>query len=131
MPSKKGDDRKPHLVSGNVLDILSDIPCLDGSSYVLARINDPTRHITKELVENAWQRVRHHADIPDVHIHDLRHTVGTFAAQSGSNAFLISHLLRHRNVTITNRYVNHDAHPIRVLSETVGERIEAGLKGRE
>ncbi|KZL05564.1 site-specific integrase [Pseudovibrio sp. Ad26] len=131
LPSKKGDGRKPHPVSGNVLDILSDIPRLDGSPYVLARINDPTRHITKELVENAWQRVRHHADIPDVRIHDLRHTVGTFAAQSGSNAFLISHLLRHRNVTITNRYVNHDAHPIRVLSETVGERIEAGLKGGE
>lgn len=129
LPSKKGDGRKPHPVSGIVLDILSDVPRLDGSPYVLARINDPTRHITKELVENAWQRLRHHAGIPDVRIHDLRHTVGTFAAQSGSNAFLISHLLRHRNVTITNRYVNHDAHPIRVLSEAVGERIAAGLNG--
>ncbi|AEV37869.1 hypothetical protein PSE_3363 [Pseudovibrio sp. FO-BEG1] len=34
-------------------------------------------------------------------------------------------------MTITNRYVNLDAHPTRVLSETIGERIEAGLEGRE
>ncbi|KZL22462.1 tyrosine-type recombinase/integrase [Pseudovibrio sp. Ad37] len=112
-----------------MLDILTDIPRIDASPFVLPRINDQERHISIEVIESAWQRVRYHAGIPDVRIHDLRHMVGTFAAQAGSNAFLISHLLRHRNVTITNRYVNHDAHPIRVLSETVGERIEVGLKG--
>nr|WP_306418680.1 site-specific integrase [Pseudovibrio sp. Alg231-02] len=131
LPSRKGDERKPHPASNSVIEILSDIPRVDGSPYILPGFKDPTRPISIEVVENAWQRIRVHANIPDVRIHDLRHTVGTFAAQAGSNAFLISHLLRHRNVTITNRYVNHDAHPIRVLSETIGERIEAGLEGRE
>ncbi|WP_209000774.1 tyrosine-type recombinase/integrase [Labrenzia sp. DG1229] len=91
--------------------------------------NDPKRHISKEVLENAWQRVRAHARLENVHLHDLRHTFGTFASQAGSNAFMISHLLRHKNVTITNRYVNPDADPIRALSETIGSRIEAGLKG--
>ncbi|SDR36434.1 site-specific integrase [Pseudovibrio sp. Tun.PSC04-5.I4] len=131
LPSRKGDGRKPHPVSANVLDILAEIPRIDTSPFVLPRISDPQRHTSVEVIESAWQRVRHHAGIPDVRIHDLRHTVGTFAAQAGSNAFLISHLLRHRNVTITNRYVNQDAHPIRMLSETVGERIEAGLRGND
>lgn len=42
---------------------------------------------------------------------------------------MISHLLRHKNVTIMNRYVNPDDDLIRALSETIGSRIEAGLKG--
>ncbi|QUS54069.1 tyrosine-type recombinase/integrase [Pseudovibrio brasiliensis] len=131
LPSRKGDERKPHPVSSSAIEILSEFPRVDGSPYVLPGCKDPTQPISIEVIENAWQRIRIHANIPDVRIHDLRHTVGTFAAQAGSNAFLISHLLRHRNVTITNRYVNHDAHPIRVLSEAIGERIEAGLQGEE
>ncbi|AEV38673.1 Phage integrase [Pseudovibrio sp. FO-BEG1] len=131
LPSRKGDERKPHPVNSSAIEILSEIPRVDGSPYVLPGCKDPIQPISIEVIENAWQRIRIHANIPDVRIHDLRHTVGTFAAQAGSNAFLISHLLRHRNVTITNRYVNHDAHPIRVLSEAIGERIEAGLQRGE
>ncbi|SFT37580.1 Phage integrase family protein [Pseudovibrio denitrificans] len=107
--SRKGDERKPHPVSASVIDIFSNIPREDGSPYVLLGCKDPTQPISIELIENARQRIHIHANIPDVRIHDLRYTVGTLAAQAGSNAVLISHLLRHRNVTIINRYVNHDA----------------------
>lgn len=129
LPSKKGDGRRAHPVSTQVLEILEKVPRFEGSRWVLARLNDPQRHISKELVENAWQRVRHHASVPDVRIHDLRHTVGTMAAQTGSNSFMISHLLRHKNVTITNRYVNHDANPIRDLSQAIGEQLAGRLDG--
>ncbi|MBG6206375.1 integrase [Labrenzia sp. EL_126] len=129
LPARKGDGRKAHPVSSGALSVLSNLPRNKKSPFVLPRANDPKRHISKEVLENAWQRVRAHAKLEDVRLHDLRHTVGTFASQAGSNAFMISHLLRHKNVTITNRYVNPDADPIRALSETIGSRIEAGLKG--
>ncbi|MBO6893971.1 MAG: site-specific integrase [Roseibium sp.] len=129
LPARKGDGRRAHPVSTGALAILSDLPRLRNSPYVLPRTGDPKRHISKEVLEKAWQRVRTHAGLKDVRLHDLRHTVGTFASQAGSNAFMISHLLRHSNVAITNRYVNPDSDPIRVLSETIGERIEAGLNG--
>jgi len=35
-------------------------------------------------MESGWQRLRWRAQIEDVHIHDLRHTVGTYAAQAGA-----------------------------------------------
>ncbi len=50
--------------------------------------------------------IRRVAAIKDVHLHDLRHTVGTYAGQSGANAFLVRDLLRHRNLGMTERYVN-------------------------
>jgi len=129
LPARKGDGRKAHPVSSGALAVLDDLPRSKKSPFVLPRAADPKRHISKEVLENAWQRVRAHAGIEDVRLHDLRHTVGTFASQAGSNAFMISHLLRHSNVAITNRYVNPDADPIRSLSETIGSRIEAGLRG--
>lgn len=131
LPSRKGDGRRAHPVSTGTLTILESLSAQTHSPFVLPRANDPTRHISKEVLENAWQRVRAHAGLKDVRLHDLRHTVGTVASQAGSNAFMIAHLLRHRNVAITNRYVNPDADPIRMLSETVSSQIEAGLRGNK
>jgi integrase len=63
-------------------------------------------------------------------LHDLRHTVGTYAAQSGANAFLVRDLLRHKNLAMTGRYVNRADEPVRTLSDQVGERISAAMAGR-
>ncbi|MFN4010367.1 MAG: tyrosine-type recombinase/integrase [Pannonibacter sp.] len=128
-PARKGGGRRAHPVGAGALAVLAGLP--RRGPWVLPRDADPKRHVSKEVVENAWQRIRAHAGLEDVRLHDLRHTVGTFAGQAGSNAFLISHLLRHSNLTMTNRYVSPDADPIRVLSDAVGARIEAGLKGEK
>lgn len=130
LPSRKGDGRKPHPVSDTVMDLIDELAVTKRSNYVIPRDGDATRHVSKEVVESAWRRIRKHAQIDDVRLHDLRHTVGTLASQSGGNAFLISHLLRHRNVTITNRYVNTDLDPIRVLSGVIGQRLLDGLAKR-
>lgn len=127
LPARKGNGRRPHPVSSGALAILSNISRTENSPFVFPRSSDPQRHISQEVTQKSWRRIRTRAGLQDVRLHDLRHTVGTFASQAGSNAFMISHLLRHSNVTITNRYVNPDADPIRELSETIGRRIEAGL----
>jgi integrase len=86
--------------------------------------------LTKSVVENAWQRIREHVGIPDVRLHDLRHTTGTYASQAGVNAFQVRDLLRHANISMTGRYANRDDDPTRSISDIVGERIAAGLEGR-
>jgi integrase len=64
---------------------------------------DATRPLSKTAIENAWQRIRASAKLSDVRLHDLRHTVGTYAGQSGANAFLIRDLLRHKDLSIEPR----------------------------
>jgi integrase len=64
-------------------------------------------------------------------LHDLRHTVGTYAAQTGANAFLIRDLLRQKDLSVTGGYVHRADESVRILSDLVGERIAAGLAGRE
>ncbi|MEM8836450.1 MAG: site-specific integrase [Pseudomonadota bacterium] len=128
LPSRKGDGRKAHPTSSSAMSVVEALPRHIGSPYLFPRASDPAHPISREVMESTWQKIREHADLKDVRIHDLRHTVGTFASQAGSNAFMISHLLRHKNVTVTNRYVNPDADPIRELSETIGQRLEKGLR---
>ncbi|WP_244532316.1 tyrosine-type recombinase/integrase [Methylocapsa palsarum] len=107
---------------------MAGISRVEGSPWVFPRLLDPKRHISVEVIEKAWQRIRDHAGIPDVHLHDLRHTVGTYAGQAGVNAFVVRDLLRHSTVAMTGRYANFDQNPVRAVSDLVGERIAAGLE---
>ncbi|SHG15729.1 site-specific integrase [Bradyrhizobium erythrophlei] len=85
--------------------------------------------LKKDAMEAAWQKIRAVAGLDDVHLHDLRHTVGTYAGQSGANAFLVRDLLRHSDLSMTHRYVNQSEDPVRTLSDLVGQRIAASLEG--
>lgn len=98
--------------------------------WVLPSRGDVSLPLSKSAIEQAWQRIRLVAGIEDVHLHDLRHTMGTYAGQSNANAFMVRDLLRHRTLATTGRYVNRANDPTRALSDQVGLRIEAGLCGR-
>lgn len=129
LPGKKGGARKTHPVGSAALELLASIRRVEGSPWVFARPNDPRRCISTEVVENAWQRLRARSGIEDVRLHDLRHTVGTFASQAGVNAFIVRDVLRHASTAMTNRYVNFDADPVRDVSDRVAARIRASLDG--
>lgn len=129
LPKVKGGPRQAHPAGEVTMGLIGAMDAVENSPWVFPRRNDPTRHISPEVVENAWQRIRWHAGFPDVRIHDLRHTVGTLASASGANAFVIRDLLRHRGVAMTSRYVNKAAGPVRDMADVVGKRISEGLQG--
>ena len=127
LPSKKGGKREPHPTSAAALEILAKLPRIRGSSYVFPRNGDENRPISREVMESTWQRVRWRAEIEDVRIHDLRHTVGTYAAQAGVSGFIVRDLLRHISIATTGRYANFDANPVRHVANVVGERIISAM----
>lgn len=140
LPSSKGAARRAHEVSRAVLELIKSQPRVDEHPFVFpsdpARVlNRPpkldlskSRPLQRSVVENAWQRIRHAAGLSDVRLHDLRHTVGTWASRSGANAFLVRDLLRHSGVAMTGRYVNRDKSPLRDLSNDVSDGINSALK---
>ena len=100
------------------------------SEWVLPSTLNADRPLSQTAIEAAWQRMRAASRLDDVRLHDLRHTVGTYAGQSGANAFLVRDLLRHKNLAMTGRYVNRADDPVRTLSDQVGARISAAMAGR-
>ena len=129
LPSRKGGARRPHPVGSIALAILADIPRVEGAPWVLPAPHDATAPLSPSVISHAWQALRARAGIPDVRLHDLRHTAGTFVSQTGANAFLVRDFLRHKTIAMTNRYANRDADPIRDLANSLGERVAAGLNG--
>jgi len=131
LPGQKGRARRAHVVPSAAMDLLSRRKRVEGSPWVFPRTGDAERCISVFVVENAWGRIRAAAGLEDARLHDLRHTVGTWAARTGANAFQIRDVLRHSGIAMTGRYVNRDDEPLRVLSESIGDALVAALEGRK
>jgi len=52
----------------------------------------------------AWQRARREAGLPDLHVHDLRHTVGMRQREAGVPESTVADILRHSNPSMTRHY---------------------------
>lgn len=110
-----------------------DSPDSSVSGLVERLINDLKREPSFDECENAAEEagISLPGGMVDVHLHDLRHTVGTYAGQAGANAFLVRDKLGHKTLAMTGRYVNRDADPLRALNDVIENRISAAMKGED
>ena len=83
--------------------------------------------VTYEQVNKLWRRIRTRAALEGVRLHDLRHTVGTYAGQAGLNAFIVRDLLGHKTLAMTGRYVGKHTDPLRAAADQVVGRIASAL----
>ena len=72
-----------------------------------------------------WTGVRAEAELEDVHLHDLRHTVASLALRQGETVLAIGRLLGHRNPETTLKYIHLADAMVRDAAETVGAALEA------
>jgi site-specific recombinase XerD len=54
----------------------------------------------------AWNRIRRHAALPDVRLHDLRHSFASIAIADGISLVVIGKLLGHALIETTERYAH-------------------------
>jgi integrase len=97
------------------------------------RVNNPHviwgRRTGSHLINlhDAWHRIRAKAGLPDIRIHDLRHSVGSIAVAGGASLRLVGAVLGHASVLTSGRYA-HVAHdPAKAVAEKVGAEIDALL----
>ncbi|HIB43543.1 MAG TPA: recombinase XerD, partial [Nitrospina sp.] len=64
-----------------------------------------------------------HAGLKDVRIHDLRRTLGSWQAASGSSLPIIGKSLNHKNPSTTFIYARIDLDPVRKSVEIANEAI--------
>ena len=95
----------------------------NGSPFVFPSPQDPSRPRSRNLA--LWDRVRREADIEDVRLHDLRHTVASHAAMNGVPLPVVSQLLGHSDTRTTLRYAHLGDREIEAAAERVGESIAA------
>ena len=79
-------------------------------------------------VQSSWEKVRYDAELPDVRIHDLRHTFASLAVADGASLFLVGRVLGHTQPSTTARYAHVGDSPVRQVANLVGDKIAASLK---
>ena len=77
-------------------------------------------------VSKRWEQVRTLAEIPDLRMHDLRHSFASFAVADGASLFLVGKALGHTQSTTTERYAHLADDVVRKVAEGVAMRILGG-----
>jgi len=89
-----------------------------GRSVFPARRGDG--HRSTNWLEHFWKQVRAEAELEDVHLHDLRHTVASLALRRGETVLAIGRLLGHRKPETTLKYTHAADAMVWEAAETVG-----------
>ncbi|HEX4825248.1 MAG TPA: tyrosine-type recombinase/integrase [Candidatus Polarisedimenticolaceae bacterium] len=107
------------------VQLLDGLPRVAGNPYVFpGRSMEPSHFVG---LPHVWHRIRRHAGMVDVRLHDLRHTFASVAAIGGSSLLVIGALLGHKQATTTARYAHLGDHPHQTAAESVSARIAAAL----
>jgi len=81
-------------------------------------------------LKTAWRVVREAANVPDVRIHDLRHTWGAMATSGGHALQVIGAVMGHRSPNTTARYAHVAPSPAAKAVEETSAKIAAALGGK-
>lgn len=122
--------RPHHLpLSDPAVRILGELPRLVGNTYVVASPVLPGKPWHGHAVKQVWARVRERAGLPDVRLHDLRRTVGSWLALSGVSLPMIGKVLNHSQPSTTAVYARLQDEATRAALETHGAKIDALASG--
>lgn len=75
----------------------------------------------------AYFRARDAAGLPDVRIHDLRHTFASLLINNGVSLYEVQELLGHSSVSMTQRYAHLLPNKLRSRTEIVSRIVDGGL----
>ena len=99
----------------------------NGSAFVFPSPRDPERPQSSNL--GFWRRARREAEIEDVRLHDLRHTVASQAVARGVPLPTVARMLGHAQPTMTLRYAHVGDREVEDAAKRVGKIIAAAMEG--
>lgn len=113
--SKNGKARHVPL-SQAALDVLAQVPRWGGCPFV---VPNPRTKLPYKDIFYVWNKARIEAGVPDVRIHDLRHTFASNVISNGQSLYVVGQILGHARVTTSQRY-SHLSQESLLLAADVG-----------
>lgn len=104
VPRSKSGKRRHIPLSDAALRILARLPRVPDCPWIFPG-EDPAKPVG--CVRKAWDRIKARAGLlPDLRIHDLRHTYASVLVAKGRSLYEVSELLGHSQLTMTQRYAH-------------------------
>lgn len=120
--SKTG--QKAIRLNAAAVQVLRNLPRVQGNPFVIVGKRHGTHLIN---LQKPWDDIRVLAGIPDVRIHDLRHSFASVAAANGASLPMIGKLLGHADTQTTARYAHLADDPLRQVNQQVGDVIAEAM----
>ena len=115
IPDTKNGDSQTVALTRDALDILRMQKESNDSEWVFPSDRRKNTHITEP--KKAWAKIIKAAGIDDLHIHDLRRTLGSYMAIIGISPTIIGKALGHKSPTSTAIYARLTQDPVRDAME--------------
>mgnify|MGYP003391771654 CR=1 FL=1 len=104
------------------MQVLAQLPRWEGCPYVVPNPKTRKPYVSFFI---AWDSARKKAGLPDVRIHDLRHSFASFLINGGQSIYTVMKLLGHTQLKTTQRYSHLS--PQTLLDATDAAANAAGL----
>ncbi|MBX3151494.1 site-specific integrase [Candidatus Obscuribacterales bacterium] len=109
IPDTKNDTAQTILLTGPELEILkARFENRTSFEYVFHSKNTKSPHLTDP--KKGWKRILKRARIDNLHLHDLRRTLGSYMAMTGASLSVIGNALNHKDVSTTRKVYAQSAH---------------------
>lgn len=83
-----------------------------------------------EEPRKAWEAIQKASGLSDLHIHDLRRSMGSWQAATGANLSVIGKSLGHSNTSTTAIYARLNLDPVRAAVDTAAAAMLKAAKGK-
>lgn len=98
--------------------------------YVFPSETSASGHI--EDVKSVWNTLKKKAQLSNIRLHDLRHTLATYMVAQGANPFMVQRALTHKSIKSTQVYVNLGVEHLRdKLNETINTIQRIGKRKKK
>jgi site-specific recombinase XerD len=83
------------------------------------------------LLHQHWDTIRCRAGLPDIRLHDLRHSFASMLVNSGESLYVVQDLLGHSSPRMTQRYAHVAPDTRRRAVDVVGRLVQEPSAGLE
>jgi integrase len=78
-------------------------------------------------IDRTWDKIRTAADLPNLRLHDLRHSFASVGAANGNSLLIIGKILGHTQPTTTQRYAHLANDPVSAAVNEISAAIANAL----
>jgi len=126
VPLSKSGKSRYVILNADAVAVLRSIPRLPGNPYVFP---SPVTGRPSASLYFPWQRIRTRAGLPDVRLHDLRHSFASALVNAGWKLYTVQRLLGHANAKATQRYAHLSRETLAEAAEAMGKLVSPILEG--
>ena len=105
VPASRSKSKKPRHIplSDAAIELLRSIPQQDGLPWVFV---NPKTQKPPVSIFYAWDTIRKRLGVPELRLHDLRHSYASFLVNAGRSLYEVQKLLGHHDPKVTMRYAH-------------------------